>query len=397
MLVVDPMHNLFLGTAKYILSAIWLERNIITKDQLDVIQQRVDNVQVPSDIGRIPYKISLGFTSFTADQFKNWVIYYSLISMRGILTGDHLECWRHFVLACRILVCHQISHEKLQLADALLLRFCSRFERLYGTSSVMPNMHLHAHLRECILDFGPLHGFWCFAFERYNGILGEIPNNNRSIEIQVMDRFIRESNLMSFSYPELFSDKFENLMPHQKSNSLLETTTESHISTLVGLSPEITSLLLRNGRSTTVSYSLPGVATQRVFCDSELASLKFIYSRLFSIAESEVEMSSIYIKYSTIKINNILIGSIKSKSSNTSLVLGLWMQVVFCSLDLNESSTSAEVTLESEERPLQINFFAKHSVTLNGVHQEIILACVSWFKPHACKNDLWKTYYCMGA
>ena len=84
MLAVDPMHNLFLGTAKHVLNAIWLERGMVSHDQLGIIQQRVDDIRVPSDIGRIPYKISSGFSSFTADQFKNWVIYYSLISMRGI-------------------------------------------------------------------------------------------------------------------------------------------------------------------------------------------------------------------------------------------------------------------------------------------------------------------------
>ena len=57
----------------------------------------------PSDIGRIPHKIRSGFSSFTADQWKNWVMYFSLLSLHDILEGDPLECWRHFVLACRVL------------------------------------------------------------------------------------------------------------------------------------------------------------------------------------------------------------------------------------------------------------------------------------------------------
>lgn len=58
--IVDPMHNLFLGTAKHMMK-IWMERNLITKDQMRVIQTRVDLIQVPSDIGRIPKKISSSF------------------------------------------------------------------------------------------------------------------------------------------------------------------------------------------------------------------------------------------------------------------------------------------------------------------------------------------------
>ena len=72
-------------------------------------------------------------------------------------------------------------------------------------------MHLHCHLRTCILDYGPLHGFWCFAFERYNGILGSMPNNNRSIEMQLTGRFLKESYSLSAQYPTQFSDHFEPL------------------------------------------------------------------------------------------------------------------------------------------------------------------------------------------
>ncbi len=40
-------------------------------------------------------------------------------------------------------------------------------------------LHLH----------GPIHNFWLFTFERYNGILGGQPTNNRSIELQLMRPF----------------------------------------------------------------------------------------------------------------------------------------------------------------------------------------------------------------
>ena len=75
----------------------------ISLDPLDMIQNRVNSFTVPSDISRIPVKISSGFSQFTADQWKNWVLYFSIFALRDV-TGEVLECWRHFVLACRILV-----------------------------------------------------------------------------------------------------------------------------------------------------------------------------------------------------------------------------------------------------------------------------------------------------
>lgn len=35
--------------------------------------------------------------------------------------------------------------------------------------------------------------FWLFSFERFNGILGDEPSNNRSIEIQLMNCFMQDN------------------------------------------------------------------------------------------------------------------------------------------------------------------------------------------------------------
>ena len=74
MLIVDPMHNLFLGSAKYCLKKLLICSNIIESSKLPLLQDRINSFVVPSDIGRIPHKICSGFSSFTADQWKNWVV-----------------------------------------------------------------------------------------------------------------------------------------------------------------------------------------------------------------------------------------------------------------------------------------------------------------------------------
>ena len=119
MLIVDPMHNLFLGSAKYLKIYILVGKKIISETDFVVIQERVDNLIVPPDVGRIPHKILSGFSSFTADQWKNWVMYYSLIALRDILSNDIFECWRHFVLACRLLCSKQLYMNQVILGDAL--------------------------------------------------------------------------------------------------------------------------------------------------------------------------------------------------------------------------------------------------------------------------------------
>ena len=161
------MHNLFLGIAKYFTKKILIEKDILSTSDLSVIQERVNKMVVPSDIGRIPYKIETSFNSFTADQYKNWVMHYSIICLRDLLVSEHMECWRHFVLACRRLHSTALKLDDITIADALLLQFCRRCERLFGKDIITPNMHMSCHLRECILDYGPLNHFWLFAFEHF--------------------------------------------------------------------------------------------------------------------------------------------------------------------------------------------------------------------------------------
>ena len=167
---IDPMHNLFLGTAKYVFK-YWVAEGHLNSKQLQEIEARIETMEVPSHIGRLPKKISSNFGSYTAEQWKNWTVIYSLFALKGIIDDKHLKCWQSFVLGCRCMCKSVLTETDVIRGDGLLLKFCKEFEALYGQQSVTPNMHLHCHLKECVLDYGPIHSFWCFSFERYNGIL----------------------------------------------------------------------------------------------------------------------------------------------------------------------------------------------------------------------------------
>ena len=159
MTIIDPMHNLYLGTAKHILKNVWVEKKLITDRSASLLQDRVDSVKIPHYVGRIPHKITSAFSGFTADQFKNWTNLFSLMTLYDILPTEDLQCWRYFVLASRILCQMVITDEEIKLADAFLLQFCYRVERLYGKKIITPNMHLHCHLKQCLYDYGPIHNF----------------------------------------------------------------------------------------------------------------------------------------------------------------------------------------------------------------------------------------------
>jgi hypothetical protein len=69
-MTIDPMHCLFLGIAKWIVKRLWVDEKILTQSALQlIIQKKMNEFQVPADLGRIPGKIECGdgFSNFTAD------------------------------------------------------------------------------------------------------------------------------------------------------------------------------------------------------------------------------------------------------------------------------------------------------------------------------------------
>ncbi|XP_077867666.1 uncharacterized protein LOC144356999 [Saccoglossus kowalevskii] len=203
--VVDPMHNLLLGTAKNVIKT-WKTLSVIDDTKMETIQDRVDKMTVPSHIGRIPRKIAAGFSGFTADQWRNWVAVFSIFALKDVIPDEHYKCWQIFVEACTIVCARKITIQDAYKAHALLKDFCKTFANLYGKEHCTINMHMHMHLIDSILNFGPVYGFWCFSFERFNGILGSFPNNKHSITVQLMRRFLQDQQVSDMHFPTEFSD-----------------------------------------------------------------------------------------------------------------------------------------------------------------------------------------------
>lgn len=291
------------------------------------------------------------------------MLYFSVIALRDIVTGDILECWRHFVLACRILGMKHITKTNLKLGDALLLRFCKRVQLLFGKECITPNMHLHCHLSESMMDYGPLYSFWCFAFERYNGMLGSMPNNNRSIESQLMERFLTENQALSFSCPNEFSEFLPCFPGINSTGSLADTLSSDMPST----AEDIKEWTLA---SITSTVQLPSYSSKCVLNESERKSLLQLYSDLYS--EPVTDILHTCWSYSQITFKGKLFGTQKSRTASSSIVIA--------QLDSVNSASGAA----------KINKFYKHSLNV-GTEQKVHLLCsLSWFKPHAKCNSFGK-------
>ena len=198
------MHNLFLGTAKTMFK-IWSSR--MSSKDLEKIEHRNKTMEIPSDLGRLPANISTNHGSYTAEQWKNWTLLYSLLCLKGILPDKEYKCWQTFVLACKYICQGIVSETDLHIADGLFVKFCREVETIYGKDCITPNMHLHCRLKEILIDHGPVASFWCFSFERFNGILRSVPTNMRSVELQLMRRFQLSRFVDQNALPTSFKDE----------------------------------------------------------------------------------------------------------------------------------------------------------------------------------------------
>ena len=86
-LALDPMHNLFEGTAKRVLKKVWLNEQspLLQKKDAEKIHNTISSFKTPSSIGRLPLKVLSNFSSFTADQWKSWTLWFSLVCVRDLL------------------------------------------------------------------------------------------------------------------------------------------------------------------------------------------------------------------------------------------------------------------------------------------------------------------------
>ena len=83
------------------------------------------------------------------------------ICIKGNFTREYYDAWMCLVTACRLIGCQSLTMAQRSEAES--------------------NMHLSSHLVDCIRDYGPVYSFWCFSFERYNGILGSYHKNSHNI------------------------------------------------------------------------------------------------------------------------------------------------------------------------------------------------------------------------
>ena len=402
--VVDPMHCLFLGIAKWITKRIWIEEGVLTEKDLQSIQKKMNEFKIPSDLGRIPGKIHCGdgFSNYTADQWRNFFLIYATVVLWDYLPNMDRKILTYFVRVCTILVRRIVEVKDMEEAHEKLIKIIELIEEHYGEGKITPNLHLSLHLCGCSYDYGPLFSFWCFSFERMNGVLGKalnlfcanfsivfnnnysyiihhllgsLPNNHRQIEPELMRRLMTETQINDIISSSSEVIGLELLDKRPSVGSLSEPPTdemyqflmnsrnilESSISGYEEFPGEFLAPKSEDIRLEEQIYDLLVEYYKDTYVDS-------IFRKPFT---TNLPNSTIVInkanRYGRCQIGAEIFGSAaSSRHIKSSFVLAK-----FISRDGNSVDTY----------PGQIQFFFEHSIHLSSKNLIHRLAYIKWYKP----------------
>ena len=187
-IAIDYMHCVLLGVVK-MHANLWFDKShkqeiFSISSRVTEVDQRLLGIKPPSYIARLPRSLS-EISHFKAAELKNFLLFYSLPCLIGILPQDQFHHFSLLVYATYILLQEKITAQDILQCKRMLMEFVINIPALYGDRYLTSNVHLLLHLTDRVADLGPLWSTSCFYFEDFNGQLRRLFHGTQSIEKQI--------------------------------------------------------------------------------------------------------------------------------------------------------------------------------------------------------------------
>lgn len=188
----DYMHAWLLGIVKMIVRA-WFdssnhEKSWYLGSHLEEINRRLLNILPPCEITRTPQNIE---NKLKAAEWKNFLLYYSIVVLLGILPIKYYRHWLLFVSSAHILLKEKITDQEIQAAEESLMKFHDGIEDLYGKQYMTFNAHTLKHVIKYVGFFGSLWPWSTFCFESYNSVIKGLFHGTQCIADQIFKSYFR--------------------------------------------------------------------------------------------------------------------------------------------------------------------------------------------------------------
>ncbi|XP_011686450.1 PREDICTED: uncharacterized protein LOC105449147 [Wasmannia auropunctata] len=185
----DAKASIELGLTKLLLR-LWFDPTLANEPYslsgvLHVIDADLRNMQPPSFVQRMPRAIKTYLSLWKAQEYKLWLIYYSVPILLGVMNQEYFDHHLQLLSAVYLLSRDSISFDQIEVARNHLRSYISKFADFYGVRNMSMNVHQLLHLPDVVLDLGPLWVYSCFFLEDLNGKLSKLIHGSRHAGLQV--------------------------------------------------------------------------------------------------------------------------------------------------------------------------------------------------------------------
>ncbi len=373
---IDPMHNLFLGTAKSFFSLL-VDREILNEEKMAKISENLESMHSNSTKLWLPKNIGTHWKYFNAYEWKQFTLVYSMQAFRGAISKEYLETWSIFVKACQLICKPIVTKSELEEADLGFRNYIKALQNTFGTQAIKPNQHMSCHLKECIEDFGAIYCFWLFALERFNGFLGDYKTNNRGIEVTLMRKVLSDCSLSSktFDLPDSFFKTCS--LPQSKVcvSEKNELKTISYDIKQVALLPkeECSRFWCDISSITLPKYAMPGSKLQLKYLQAidtdDLELLHDMYCTMYPNHFIQIsDLSSMARRFEKLEFGCERFSCESTAEGKLCLVFANW------------SDPIGKITMENTSMRLGlINYFFVHTLEVDGQAKSHVLCSIRWF------------------
>lgn len=145
------------------------------------------------------------------------------------MASRNLNHLAQLVDAIHILSGNSISMRNLELAKQLLISFAENFERLYGETNTVFNVHMVRHLADCVKFIGPLFAYSNYCFEDHIGHLVSIHKGTTDVATQICNKYLFEKNLLMSIEKSTIANKFYKEINSSHKFSISRKVAGSHV------------------------------------------------------------------------------------------------------------------------------------------------------------------------
>jgi hypothetical protein len=276
----DTLHDVDLGSTKRWFGAL---NGVVSTSIIDGMSAKAVAMQkfVPSEFHRGPRAFhETGF--WKAVEFKNFVLYWGMAIVDGMLNEDQNYHFRLLAISLRILESEE--YKQYWPATKLMLeQYVNEFPNLYGARHMVCAMHKLLHLTDECEQFGPLYSFSSYAFESYIGAIQNLTLHSKVNSLaQINNRVLEMFQAFDILFPrDSITDKIfknKNSPTHKVIYNGLTVTTEHKDSFLKLNDGRIVRVLYIAGDSwSTIKLTVSVLITTQYFNEPFNTSLIGIY------------------------------------------------------------------------------------------------------------------------